>query len=33
MESFYLVVLFDVDETVMRSGELIVVSMFDYYRK
>jgi hypothetical protein len=33
MESFDLVVLFNVDETVMRSGELIVVSKFNYYRK
>jgi len=33
MESWDLVVLYDVDETVMHSGDGIVVSEFNYYSK
>jgi len=33
MEGFDLKALYDVDETIMRGGDRVVVSDFDYYRK
>jgi len=33
MEVFDWIVLYDVDEAIMRGGYSIVVSEFDYYRK
>ena len=33
MEGFDLIALYDVDEAIMRGGDWIVVSEFDYYGK
>jgi len=33
MEGFDLIALYNIDETVMRGGDLIVVSQSEYYRK
>jgi len=33
MEGFDLIALYDVDENIIRGGESVIISEFDYYRK